>query len=308
MKRLFRPKSSKSSQPNTVPTPVSSEQFRSIQYLRTQSEETSYDDLSLQAPLPPIPHSQSAPYPSPLIVNNPNQLYSASYNNIPAGSNSPRHSSHSLLGPGSNPFKKKHAHATAAILKSLDPDDISLHRSRTPSLESIPKFNDIDRYYDHRLTEPERDTDQQNNNERKDNERRHKDQKNRDKERFRQLDQDSIRQERQEVRDKSPRKDKHKEKEKKRNIFSRDKDKDKDRNGSAELTRMIGTFLPCNFVSCFTMHFSGYLTATASEDWSLVLEVCERASISETTAKEACKALRREFKYVTFSGQFNHLN
>ena len=40
----------------------------------------------------------------------------------------------------------------------------------------------------------------------------------------------------------------------------------------------------------------GYLTATASEDWSLVLEVCERASASEAHAKEAMKALRKEFK------------
>ncbi|KAJ3753166.1 hypothetical protein EV360DRAFT_53908 [Lentinula raphanica] len=42
---------------------------------------------------------------------------------------------------------------------------------------------------------------------------------------------------------------------------------------------------------------SGYLTATASEDWTLVLEVCDRASSNEANAKEAVKALRREFKY-----------
>lgn len=40
------------------------------------------------------------------------------------------------------------------------------------------------------------------------------------------------------------------------------------------------------------------MTATASEDWSLVLEVCDRASASEANAKEAVKALRREFKSV----------
>jgi hypothetical protein len=42
----------------------------------------------------------------------------------------------------------------------------------------------------------------------------------------------------------------------------------------------------------------GYLTATASEDWSLVLEVCDRASANESNAKEAVRALKREFKYV----------
>ncbi|OBZ74920.1 TOM1-like protein 2 [Grifola frondosa] len=60
----------------------------------------------------------------------------------------------------------------------------------------------------------------------------------------------------------------------------RDKERKED-DPHAELTRMIG-----------------YLTATASEDWSLVLEVCERSSASEANAKEAVKALRREFKYA----------
>ncbi|KAJ7074452.1 hypothetical protein C8F01DRAFT_1100537 [Mycena amicta] len=41
----------------------------------------------------------------------------------------------------------------------------------------------------------------------------------------------------------------------------------------------------------------GFLTATASEDWTLVLDVCDHASSSETAAKEAVRALRREFKY-----------
>jgi hypothetical protein len=45
----------------------------------------------------------------------------------------------------------------------------------------------------------------------------------------------------------------------------------------------------------------GYLTATASEDWALVLEVCERASANENNAKEAVRALRREFKYILYS-------
>ncbi|KAH6911954.1 hypothetical protein BKA70DRAFT_1266042 [Coprinopsis sp. MPI-PUGE-AT-0042] len=39
-----------------------------------------------------------------------------------------------------------------------------------------------------------------------------------------------------------------------------------------------------------------YLSATNLEDWSLVLEVCELASLNETNANEAARALRREFK------------
>ncbi|KAJ7673151.1 hypothetical protein DFH06DRAFT_1319349 [Mycena polygramma] len=41
----------------------------------------------------------------------------------------------------------------------------------------------------------------------------------------------------------------------------------------------------------------GFLTATASEDWTLVLDVCDHASATEANAKEAVHALRREFKY-----------
>jgi len=42
----------------------------------------------------------------------------------------------------------------------------------------------------------------------------------------------------------------------------------------------------------------GFLTATASDDWTLVLELCERASISESTAKGAANSLRQELKCV----------
>ncbi|KAH7911794.1 hypothetical protein BJ138DRAFT_1005899 [Hygrophoropsis aurantiaca] len=49
----------------------------------------------------------------------------------------------------------------------------------------------------------------------------------------------------------------------------------------------------------------GYLTAKASEDWTLVLEVCERASANEANAKEASKALRREFKYAEPTAQLS---
>jgi hypothetical protein len=45
----------------------------------------------------------------------------------------------------------------------------------------------------------------------------------------------------------------------------------------------------------------GYLTATACEDWEVVVEVCERASANQANAKEAAKALRREIKCVSTS-------
>lgn len=51
--------------------------------------------------------------------------------------------------------------------------------------------------------------------------------------------------------------------------------------------------------------FPGKLTATASEDWTIVLELCERASANEAAAKEAARALRREFKYAVPSAQLS---
>ncbi|KAL0061695.1 hypothetical protein AAF712_011503 [Marasmius tenuissimus] len=41
----------------------------------------------------------------------------------------------------------------------------------------------------------------------------------------------------------------------------------------------------------------GFLTATSSENWALVLDVCARASASDSNAKEVIRALCREFKY-----------
>lgn len=86
-------------------------------------------------------------------------------------------------------------------------------------------------------------------------------------------------------------KEREREKEKQR---EKERKEDQDQN---ELTRMIGAlYCRCHSVIERTECLVGYLTATSSEDWSLVLEVCERASINETNAKEAMKALRKEFK------------
>ena len=45
------------------------------------------------------------------------------------------------------------------------------------------------------------------------------------------------------------------------------------------------------------MYCLGFVTATASEDWTLLLEMCDRAS-TESGAKEAAKALKSELKYA----------
>ncbi|KAJ8083243.1 hypothetical protein PM082_009115 [Marasmius tenuissimus] len=41
----------------------------------------------------------------------------------------------------------------------------------------------------------------------------------------------------------------------------------------------------------------GFITATLSDDWALYHDVCEHASASDSNAKEAIRALSREFKY-----------
>lgn len=78
----------------------------------------------------------------------------------------------------------------------------------------------------------------------------------------------------------------------------RERQKEKERKEDQEqndLTRMIGMSGCVSFYPLIKIG-KGYLTATSSEDWSIVLEVCERASSSEANAKEASKALRKEFK------------
>ncbi|KAJ6463334.1 hypothetical protein C8R45DRAFT_517019 [Mycena sanguinolenta] len=56
-------------------------------------------------------------------------------------------------------------------------------------------------------------------------------------------------------------------------------DKDR-RDEESELTRKIG-----------------FLTATGSEDWTLVLDVCDQASATVDNAKQAVRTLRNKFKY-----------
>ena len=40
----------------------------------------------------------------------------------------------------------------------------------------------------------------------------------------------------------------------------------------------------------------GTRVVTATDDWDLALELCERTSASENAAKEAANALKQEFK------------
>lgn len=70
----------------------------------------------------------------------------------------------------------------------------------------------------------------------------------------------------------------------------------KGRNAVVSRVGMIGIYsaLPC-YRSLFLTNpsYQGYLTATLSEDWTVILDVLKRALATEANAKEAAKALRR---------------
>ncbi|KAG1744703.1 uncharacterized protein EDB91DRAFT_1123990 [Suillus paluster] len=104
----------------------------------------------------------------------------------------------------------------------------------------------------------------------------------RDRDRDKDKDRERGRDKERETREKEKEREKEREREKDKERIWREED------NPSELTRMIG-----------------YLTATSSEDWTLVLEVCERASSNEANAKEAMKALRREFKYAEPKSQLS---
>ncbi|OAX34620.1 hypothetical protein K503DRAFT_430395 [Rhizopogon vinicolor AM-OR11-026] len=97
-------------------------------------------------------------------------------------------------------------------------------------------------------------------------------------------------------RDKDRKDRKNRERNKRREMDKgREKDKEQARehhwreeDNPEELTRVIG-----------------HLTATSSDDWALILEACKRACASEANAREATKALRREFKYAEPEAQLS---
>ncbi|KAG2152801.1 hypothetical protein DEU56DRAFT_907981 [Suillus clintonianus] len=100
------------------------------------------------------------------------------------------------------------------------------------------------------------------------------------------------------TRDRDRDEDKERGRDKERETREKEKEREKDKEGRdrlwreednpSELKRMIG-----------------YLTATSSEDWTLVLEVSDRASATEANAKEAVKALRRELIYAEPKSQLS---
>jgi len=63
---------------------------------------------------------------------------------------------------------------------------------------------------------------------------------------------------------------------------------------------MIGIFCLLSLTTTLSSNFStpASLTATPSEDWTVFVRVCGRASATEASAKEASEALGKAFKCV----------
>ena len=80
-------------------------------------------------------------------------------------------------------------------------------------------------------------------------------------------------------------------------IFGRSKEREREKEALKELRRMIGA---CGSADADKNAHLGIGTraVTATGDWDLALELCERTSASENAAKEAAKALKQEFKCV----------
>ncbi|KAF8515729.1 hypothetical protein BU17DRAFT_93374 [Hysterangium stoloniferum] len=317
MKRLFgsKPKTSKTSQVNPIPTPVPSDQFRP-QPQHGQKPTSSADDWVLFNDDHLHDRSRSASFTSPPTSNLDHSppvppINGSMYQHPVANTTyniSPHHSSHSLVAPSTHSSgfpKKKNSpplYGVGTILRSLDPDPVSELRgtmgSRSPSLESLPVSLSADRVRAEHEVERGRERERQRDWERqREWERKEQEKREREHERQRELEREKV-QARLREKDKDVRReadrgrerdvDRERRKKEKKGLFGTSRDKDKGREGQAELTRMIG-----------------FLTATASGDWALVLHVCERASSSESMAKDASKALRREFKYAEPGAQLS---
>lgn len=44
--------------------------------------------------------------------------------------------------------------------------------------------------------------------------------------------------------------------------------------------------------------YTGYTTSTSVEDWSVVMEICDKVNLNDSEAKEASRALRKDIQLV----------
>ncbi|KAF9529032.1 hypothetical protein CPB83DRAFT_279639 [Crepidotus variabilis] len=252
----------------------------SLQHSTQQIPSPSEDDWQQQA-VPPV-HQQ--PYPPPPLIHTPSRSNSLnSIPHMPAASLPPpprSASPMSTMSMGGTRLLRPHdqdrkvAPSALGILGALNPprtDGALHHRSGDRGYSEGSRTETItpsESGHGHGHAPSDREKEKKKGFWSRDKEKEKEREKEREREREREKEWQREVQQRKEEYDRGQRE------------RPRDGPVRREEDPQDELTRMIG-----------------YLTATASEDWSLVLEVCERASANEASAKEAVRALRREFKY-----------
>ncbi|CAE6471140.1 unnamed protein product [Rhizoctonia solani] len=84
-----------------------------------------------------------------------------------------------------------------------------------------------------------------------------------------------------------------------RSLFgtSREKEREKEKEREREQTRHRGIENLNDRTQWEMSRLIGYTTSTSVEDWSVVMEICDKVNLSDTEAKEASKALRKDIQF-----------
>ncbi|EUC55427.1 Tom1l2 protein [Rhizoctonia solani AG-3 Rhs1AP] len=82
-----------------------------------------------------------------------------------------------------------------------------------------------------------------------------------------------------------------------RSLFgtSREKEKEREREREREQTRHRG--IENDRTQWEMSRLIGYTTSTSVEDWSVVMEICDKVNLNDSEAKEASKALRKDIQF-----------
>lgn len=273
MKRLFgqKARSSKPSQVNPIPTPIPVDEF--ARAAQQHQKVTSQDDHWMVVPdqaqgaTGPILQERSrstsftslppgATTPSPSVPGTNDALYQHSVHPVPYDG-TPQPSNNNLLTPNSNhnhsqALKKSSTiHGASVILRSLDPEQLNVEGSISPSQESLQLNGETERERDPRTAERDYEAERERERPREWGRSREKEREREregGRERVREQKRDSERdryQERDQDRGRDRDKDRDRPKERRKGLWgaSRDKEKERERSEQAELTRMIGKFL-----------------------------------------------------------------
>ncbi|CAE6339618.1 unnamed protein product [Rhizoctonia solani] len=84
-----------------------------------------------------------------------------------------------------------------------------------------------------------------------------------------------------------------------RSLFgiSRERENEKEREREREHARHRGIDNPNDRTQWEMSRLIGYTTSTSVEDWSVVMEICDRVNLNDSEAKEASKALRKDIQF-----------